>query len=194
MARNHWGKMILWIAGLKMSVKGQHKLDFGEPRIYVANHSSYMDIPCLFAGLPVNLYFIAKAEVKKIPFVGLFMMATRMIFLDRTSRQQSIKSMNSAGELIKKGKSVLVFPEGTRSRTGALKNFKKGVFMLAYNSGLSVVPVHLEGTNHVMPSNSWMVKPGQVKMTIGQPICSSDFSDIHSFMDHTKESMLALKD
>lgn len=194
MARNHWGKMILWIAGLKMSVKGKHELDFGEPRIYVANHSSYMDIPCLFAGLPVNLYFIAKAEVKKIPFVGLFMMATRMIFLDRTSRQQSIKSMNSAGELIKKGKSVLVFPEGTRSRTGALKNFKKGVFMLAYNSGLSVVPIHLEGTNHVMPSDSWTVKPGQVKMTIGQPICSSDFSDIHSFMDHTKESMLALKD
>ena len=80
MARNHWGKTILWIAGLKMTVEGVNKLDFSEPRIYVANHSSYMDIPCLFAGLPVNLYFIAKAEVKKIPFVGVFMMATKMIF------------------------------------------------------------------------------------------------------------------
>ena len=96
MARNHWGKVILWIAGLKLSVKGQSELDFSQPRIYVANHSSYMDIPCLFAGLPVNLYFIAKAEVKKIPFVGVFMMATRMIFLDRSSRQKSINSMNSA--------------------------------------------------------------------------------------------------
>lgn len=153
-----------------------------------------MDIPCLFAGLPVNLYFIAKAEVKKIPFVGIFMMATKMIFLDRTSRQKSIKSMNSAGELIKKGKSVLVFPEGTRSRSGELQHFKKGAFMLAYNAGLSVVPVHLEGTNHVMPSDALKVKPGKVQMNIGQPICSSDFENIQSFMDHTRASMLALKD
>lgn len=194
MARNHWGKVILWIAGLKMSVKGKSELDFSKPNIYVANHSSYMDIPCLFAGLPVNLYFIAKAEVKKIPFVGIFMMATKMIFLDRTSRQKSVKSMNSAGELIKKGKSVLVFPEGTRSRSGELQNFKKGVFMLAYNSGLSIVPVHLKGTNHVMASDSLVVKPGKVQMNIGQPICSSDFENIQSFMEHTKSSMLALKD
>ncbi len=192
MARNHWGKMILWIAGLKMTVKGKADLDFNEPRIYVANHFSYMDIPCLFTGLPVNLYFIAKAEVKKIPFVGFFMMATKMIFLDRSSRQKSISSMNSAGELIKNGKSVLVFPEGTRSRTGVIQNFKKGVFTLAFNSGLSVVPIHIEGTNRVMPSNSWKVRPGKVQMTMGQPICSSDFSDIQSFMDHTKASMLSL--
>ncbi|MDW3194170.1 MAG: lysophospholipid acyltransferase family protein [Cytophagales bacterium] len=194
MARNQWGKVILWIAGLKLSIKGQSELDFSQPRIYVANHSSYMDIPCLFAGLPVNLYFIAKAEVKKIPFVGIFMMATKMIFLDRGSRQKSINSMNSAGELIKKGKSVLVFPEGTRSRTGSLQTFKKGAFMLAYNSGLSVVPVHLEGTNHVMPSDSLSIKPGKVQMTIGTPISSSDFSDVQSFMDSTKASMLALKE
>lgn len=176
-----------------MNVKGTSELDFTEPRVYLANHSSYMDIPCLFSGLSVNLYFIAKAEVKKIPFVGIFMMATKMIFLDRTSRQKSINSMNSAGELIKKGKSVLVFPEGTRSRTGELQNFKKGAFMLAYNSGLTIVPVHLEGTNHVMPSDSLSIKPGKVQMTIGQPICSSDFSDLQSLMDHTRASMLALK-
>ncbi len=194
MARNQWGKVILWIAGLKMNVSGKEDLDFSKPRIYVANHSSYMDIPCLFAGLPVNLYFIAKAEVKKIPFVGIFMMATKMIFLDRTSRQKSIKSMNSAGELIKRGKSVLVFPEGTRSRTGELQNFKKGVFMLAYNSGLSVVPVHLEGTNHVMPSDALVVKPGRVQMTIGQSIDSSDFNSIQEFMDHTKAAMVVLKE
>lgn len=193
MARNQWGKVILWIAGLKLSVKGKSELDFSEPRLYLANHSSYMDIPCLFAGLPVNLYFIAKAEVKKIPFVGVFMMATKMIFLDRGSHQKSINSMNSAGALIKKGKSVLVFPEGTRSRTGSLQSFKKGAFMLAYHSGLSVVPVHLEGTNHVMPSDSLRVKPGKVQMTIGQPINSTDFSDVQSFMESTRNSMMELK-
>ena len=193
MARNHWGKVILWIAGLKLSVKGRTELDFSVPRIYVANHSSYMDIPCLFAGLPVNLYFIAKAEVKKIPFVGVFMMATKMIFLDKASRQKSIKNMNNAGELIKKGKSVLVFPEGTRSRNGKLQNFKKGVFMLAYNSGLSVVPVYLKGTNQVMPSDALRVKPGLVQMTIGQPINSAEFSDIQLFIDHTREEMLTMQ-
>lgn len=192
MARNQWGKVILWISGLKLRVRGHEQLDFSKPRIYIANHSSYMDIPCLFAGLPVNLYFIAKSEVKKIPFVGIFMMATRMIFLDRTSRQKSIKSMNDAGDLIKKGKSVLVFPEGTRSRTGTIQTFKKGAFMLAYNANLSIVPILLEGTNKVMPSDSLKVKPGKVLMTVGQPIDSNNFSDASSFMAHAKASMMSL--
>lgn len=193
MARHHWGKMILWFSGLKMSIHGVEKLDFSEPRIYVANHSSYMDIPCLFVGLPVNLYFIAKEEVKKIPFVGLFMMATKMIFLNRKNRQKAISSMNSAAELIKKGKSVLVFPEGTRSRDGSVKSFKKGVFALAYNNGLPVVPVLLEGANQVMPADSWLVRPGKVKMSIGQPICGNDYSSLDAFTQGTRESMIALQ-
>lgn len=193
MARNHWGKGILWISGLKMNIDGADQLDFSPPRIYVANHSSYMDIPCLFVGLPVNLYFIAKAEVKKIPFVGLFMMATRMIFVDRKNRMKAVSSMNSAAELIKKGKSVLVFPEGTRSRDGSVKSFKKGVFVLAYNAGLPVVPVLLEGTNQVMAPDSLMVTPGQVQMTIGQPVMGNDHSSPEAFMNSTREAMIDLK-
>ncbi len=192
MARSPWGKGVLFLSGLKLQVQGLDRLDVNQPHIYVSNHSSYMDIPCLFAGLPIDLYFIAKSQVKKIPFVGFFMKATQMIFIDQTTRQKAIESMNEAGELIRKGKSVLVFPEGTRSAGNEIRSFKKGVFALAKNAGIPVVPLALRGTHDRMPSGSLSIKPGQVQLSIGDPILAEDFDNLQDFMSSARTKMMEL--
>jgi len=192
MARSPWGKGVLFLSGLKLAVRGLEQFDSSEPRIYIANHSSYLDIPCLFAALPVNLYFIAKEEVKKIPFVGFFMKATQMIFIDRSSRQAAIDSMNEAGDLIKKGRSVLVFPEGSRKGGQDVHPFKKGAFVLARQAGIPVVPVALTGTNQLMPSGSLSIKPGSVTLQVGQPIHGADYETVQDFMHSVRRQIVSL--
>ena len=127
-ARKYWSPIILWICGVKIEIKGIESIVPDKPCIYVSNHASYLDIPCLFYALPDNLHFIAKSSLKKIPFLGWFMMATGMIFVERDNRQKSIGSLKKAARLVSRDKKVLVFPEGSRSVDGNVKAFKKGAF------------------------------------------------------------------
>lgn len=193
MARNQWGKVVLWLAGVRLIVSGVNKIAFGEPRIYIANHSSYLDIPCLFVALPINLYFIAKAEVKKIPFVGFFMKATKMIFLDRSGGKTAIESMNKSADLIKAGKSVLVFPEGTRSLDGEIKSFKKGAFVLARNANIPVVPIGLKGAELALPPDSFVIRPHKVVLEVGAPILGENFDNVESFIEEVRNQTILLR-
>lgn len=147
MARLHWSPGILWICGIQLKVEGLDHIDPNQPYVFVSNHQSYLDIPVLFRALPVNLHFVAKKELKKIPFLGWYMIATGMIFIDRSDRKKSIASLEKAARLIHQGKNVLMFPEGTRSRDGKVAGFKKGPFMLACQAEVPVLPVgiYVEG-------------------------------------------------
>ena len=193
MARTMWGPGVLWAAGAKVEVLGKSNVAPDTAYVFAANHQSFLDIACLFYAIPSNLYFIAKKEVMWMPFIGFFMWATGMIFVDRKNRERAIASMDRAGRLIKSGKNVLIFPEGTRSHDGQVKAFKKGAFMMAAKADLPIVPVAVSGTEVSMPAKSFKVTPHPVKVSIGAPISIGKEESIDDFIKSVRGTMIAMK-
>ncbi len=192
MARTMWAPGILWGCGIKLNIKNAG-FDQGTPHVFVSNHLSYLDIPVLFRAIPSNLYFIAKKEIKWLPFVGQYMMATGMLFVNRDNKHKAIISLKKAAQLVSKGKSVLMFPEGTRSKDGKINTFKKGPFHLAKDAGVSIVPIAITGTDKVLDIQSGKITPGEVQVSIGKQVDSSKFSAIQSFIRTCQEKVEQLK-
>ncbi len=196
MARTVWSPGIVWGAGIRnFKVRGLENIDKDKSHIFVSNHQSLLDIPSIIHTVPVNFYFIVKKEIKKTPLLGWYVSATGMIFIDRKNKKKAIESLHRAGKLITNGKSVLAFPEGTRSEDGKLIAFKKGLFMLAIQHGIEVVPIAVDGTHRVLPSNSWKFTPQQVKVSVGKPIRPpQDEKEVGKFMEKVKGSIGEMMD
>ena len=178
MARTVWAPMILWMAGIKLTVKGLENIPAGKQSyIVVANHQSVIDIPILFYVLPFNVYFVAKKEISKVPFIGWYMHVMGMIFLEKGGRDKALQSMISAGTLIRAGKSVITFPEGTRSLDEKIGSFKAGTFMLAEQAGVDILPVKISGAGKIWPSGSFTIKRGPVTVSFGKPISTAGLND-----------------
>lgn len=178
MARTIWGPVILWLAGIKLTVKGLENIPAGKRTyVVVANHQSVIDIPILFSVIPFNVYFIAKKEIAKVPFIGWYMHLMGMIFVDRGSREKAINSMINAGKLIREGKNVMTFPEGTRSRDGKIGVFKAGTFFMAEQAGVDILPVKITGAGKIWPSGVYTITKGPVTVSIGAPISTASLND-----------------
>ncbi len=184
--------VVMWACGAKMSTKGKENLDPTKPYIFVSNHQSYLDIPTLFQTIPHNLHFIAKKEVKWIPFIGWYMMGTGMIFVDRSNKAKARVSIEKAAKLIKKGKDVLMFPEGTRSKDGKLMDFKGGAFKLAKAAGVAIVPVAIKGTDKILPPGTFYIKPNPVEVLIGKPIASENL-EMGELIRKSRQAVLDLQ-
>lgn len=171
-----WSRSILWASRVKVSVKNLSNIDPEETYIYMSNHQSNFDIPVLLAHLPVQFRWLAKAELYRIPVFGFAMKRAGYISIDRSDRRSAIQSLRRAAGIIRGGVSVMIFPEGTRSRDGNIQDFKKGGFILALDAGVPIVPVIIHGTWPIMQKKSWTIKPGHVVLEIGKPIQTSDYS------------------
>jgi 1-acyl-sn-glycerol-3-phosphate acyltransferase len=171
-----WGRSILAVAGVRVRVTGGEALDREKPAIYMANHQSNFDIPVLLAHLPVQFRWIAKAELFRIPIMGRAMRGGGYIPIDRRNRSAAFQSLQEAAERVRGGKSIVIFPEGTRSPDGRLKPFKKGGFMLAIASGVPIVPVAIDGTFEIMPKARLLVRPREVSLRVGRPIEVAGFT------------------
>lgn len=169
-SRYIWGPGLLWCAGAKLKVEGLENLKGNEHGIYYSNHQSNFDIPALTSALPVPVYFIAKKEIKKIPIFGWGMWAIGMVFVDRKNRERARKSMEQAAKVVKRGKSLSTFPEGTRSKNGEVQAFKKGTFHLAKNGPIRLIPVAIIGTKHIQPPGGKLQIGKEVIVRIGKPI------------------------
>jgi 1-acyl-sn-glycerol-3-phosphate acyltransferase len=171
-----WAKCILGISKIKVTIKGYSNLKPGMSYIYMPNHTSNIDIPVLQASIPVQFRWLAKAELFKIPIFGHAMKSAGYISIDRSDRRSAINSLNRATKIIRNGVSVIIFPEGTRSRTHNIQPFKKGGFVLAVDSGVSIVPIIIHGTGQIMPRKKISIKPGNVTLEITKPIASSNYT------------------
>ena len=167
---NLWAKILLLICNTKVKVIGEENLLRGKPQIFMANHQSDFDILISLAYIPVQFRWIAKKELFAIPVFGAAMRSAGYIEIDRSNREKALQSIDEAALQIRRGKSVMTFPEGTRSSDGEIKPFKQGVFHLAIKSGAPVVPVSIIGSGRIMPKRSLRIKPGQIKLIIGKPI------------------------
>ncbi len=179
-----WGKSILVVSRIKVSVKGLSNIDPASPYIYMPNHQSNFDIPVLLGHLTVQFRWLAKMELFKIPIFGRAMRKAGYISIDRYHRESAFESLKVAANKIKSGVSVLIFPEGTRSRDGNIRPFKKGGFVMAIDSGVPIVPVVITGTRAIMPKGKFRVYPGHVGMVIHKPIGTSIYTR------ETKEALM----
>jgi 1-acyl-sn-glycerol-3-phosphate acyltransferase len=171
-----WAKSILGASGIKVKVKGIENLDLEKPCVFMCNHQSNFDIFVLFSALPAQFRWIAKAELFKIPLFGRAMRGAGYISIERKDRRKAIQSLREAADKIRSGVSVMIFPEGTRSLDGNIGEFKKGVFFLAHDAGVQIIPVVLNGTWSIMSKDSLAIRPGNVTLSILPPVNVTDYS------------------
>jgi len=190
-ARTLFSKGLIWISGSKLTVYGAENAPKDKPVIFVANHCSHLDIGVLCRVAPVNLHFIGKKELMWVPIVGWYMVVAGHILIDRSNKRKAVLSLKQAAIKIKNGKSVAMYPEGTRSKTGQLSVFKKGAFHLAIDAGVSVVPVHIKGTHEIWPAKKNTITPGPITVHIGKPIDSSKYSKdtVRDFVAETRAAI-----
>ena len=173
-----WGKFILFFTGVGFSVRGLDNLDPKGPYIFACNHASGYDVPLAFAGLPYWLISIAKIELKSVFILGWVMETAGHIFVDRKRSENAIASLEKSKEsLIKNPRSILLFPEGTRTMDGELGFFKRGGLMLSLDTGIPIVPVGLVGTFEMLKKGTWSFKNQPLEIRIGNPIHPKTFSN-----------------
>ncbi|MDX1660404.1 MAG: lysophospholipid acyltransferase family protein [Gemmatimonadota bacterium] len=165
-----WSRWILALLGIDVAVEGRDRLDRRTTYLFMSNHMSTFDIFALFVATEHPLRMVAKRELFFIPIFGWSLWMCGFIPIDRSDREKAIESLEEAARRIREGISVLVFPEGTRSRTGTLRPFKKGGFMLALKAGAPVVPVVVLGTQEIMQKGSLEVRKGTITVRFGEPI------------------------
>jgi len=177
MARRFWGPGLLWGARAKLAIEPLPNVDWSQPHIFISNHQSMIDICAAFVAIPVNIRFVAKQVLKYVPFLGWYMWATGMIFVDRSNRERAVRSLALAGERIRGGANILAYPEGTRSRDGRILPFKKGPFVVALRAGVPIIPVAIEGAGRVLPADGFGVRPGTIRVKFGEPIPTAGLTD-----------------
>jgi 1-acyl-sn-glycerol-3-phosphate acyltransferase len=173
-----WAKWIIRASGSRVQLYGLEHIAPGRPQIITANHASWFDVLVLAAYIPKRYRFIAKQELKRIPFFGRAWQAIGHIGIDRSDTQSAIESLDRAAKLVREDNScIIIFPEGTRSSSDEMLPFKKGAFVLALHTGLELVPTGIQGTREIMSKHSWRVAPGRIIVRFGRPVTTSVYGE-----------------
>lgn len=184
-----FGNGILMIAGVKVSTSGTDKLDKNKSYIFVSNHQSYFDIPVLMHSIPNNVRFVYRENLTKIPILGWGMYLGQYIPINRENVREAMKSLKNAAEKVKRGISVAIFPEGTRSFDGTLGEFKRGMFVIADEAKVELVPTAINGSYSIMPRNKFRIQSGNVKVTFGKPV---PYSKDKVLLENIKQQILSM--
>lgn len=166
---SNFAKGILDRGGVKVNLKGKENLP-KETCVFVANHQGIFDMITVIAYLDRAIGFVAKKEASKLPIVSSWMKEMHCVFLDRKNAREGLKTINEAIENVKKGHSMFIFPEGTRSRGDEMGEFKKGSMRLAVKSEAPIVPISIDGTYKILEANNGKFRSEEVTLTIGKPI------------------------
>jgi len=167
-----WARGILLICAVRVAVRGFENLEPGKHYVYVSNHQSYIDIPIVFGYLTVDFRIMAKATLFPIPFFGWHLKRTGHLPIGRTNVYADARRLLQAVGYIRQGISVVVYPEGGRSVSGGLEEFRTGIFLAALKEGAPIVPVTIRGSRRVLSPRSWHIRPGRVEMILDAPIAT----------------------
>ena len=173
---NNWALRLMKLAGATMEVTGKENIPEG-PVVFAANHQGYADIPLLLTQLDKPNPLIAKKELEKVPLLRDWMTELNCIFIDRDNARQAMDSLKKANELLSEGYSVCIFPEGTRSKGGEIKEFKGGTIRLATRAKVPIVPCCIEGTYNMLEANKgFKITPAKLQLHILPAIETADLS------------------
>lgn len=189
-----WSRMILRTASIKVQMEGLEHIDASRPAVYAVNHLSAVDIPVLYAELPVKFRIMAKKELFRYPFLGWHLKRSGQIPIDQGDAHASLRSLNRASESLRHGTPLVVFPEGGRAPDGRLQAFMGGAFYVAIRAQAPVVPIALVGTYEMLPMNSFHLKPGTAQLIIGEPISTAGMKvrEMDALAQQTREAVAQL--
>jgi len=166
---------ILWLSGIKLKITGLNNFSPNETYVFVSNHSSQFDIVALQKSIPNRMAMIFKKELAKIPFFGWQLYLGPYVMIDRKNMERAMKSIEEAKIKMEKNNiSIVVFAEGTRSKTGEVQQFKRGAFRLATKVGYPIVPVSISGSNKIMPKGTFKLRSGTIQIHFDKPVLSDN--------------------
>ena len=178
-----WGRFSAKLFGISIEVTGRENYNPDQNYLVVSNHAGMADIPLLLGTMNLNLRFVAKEELGKIPLFGPVIKKAGYVMIKRGQNREALKSLLQATEVLKSGRSVHIFPEGTRSATGQLLPFKRGAFLVAQKGGAPVLPVTIIGSNLITPKKSLKINKGKIRIIISKPIQPSQFKSVEELME-----------
>ena len=191
-----WARSVLAVAGI--SVRGLHleKAERGKSVVVAANHESFCDILVLLATLPMQVRFLAKRSVFRVPVLGWSIAAAGFVAVDRGDRARGAATVETALRRLEGGRSLVIFPEETRTRNGELLPFKRGAAHLALKSALPLLPVGIAGTFHILPRGTWEIRPGPVVVAVGDPIdvAGRSLRDRDAVTQETRDRIAVLRE
>ncbi len=177
-----WGRLSARLFGISIEVIGQENYSPDQNYLVISNHAGMADIPLLLGIMKLNLRFMAKEELGKIPLFGRALRQAGYVMIKRGQNRDALNSLVDAAEVLKKGHSLHIFPEGTRSATGELLPFKRGAFRVAMKGGAPVLPVTIIGSHLITPKKSLVINKGTIKVIIDKPVLPSSFNSIEELM------------
>lgn len=183
----------LAMVGVRVEVSGLERLDSNQTYIFTPNHQSLIEVPLCVTYLKRNIAYLGKKEIFKYPIFGYGIRLIGVVSVDRSNTTAAVESARQATENLRRGKSYVVYPEGTRSPDGRLLPFKKGAFMMAIDAGVPVVPVSISGATEIMPKAQIKVFPSTVRITVHEPISTRGYSkeNIAELMQLTRQKILS---
>ncbi|MCD4722748.1 MAG: 1-acyl-sn-glycerol-3-phosphate acyltransferase [Desulfobacula sp.] len=186
-----WAKLCCAIVPLNIIIKGKKKYNRNKSYVVVANHQSMADIPVIHGHLGLNIKWIMKKELGKIPIFGSACHQLGCIYIDRANHDAAIKTIREAQKKISRKASVLFFAEGTRSRDGNVMPFKKGAFRFAIETGLPILPITIKNSIHVLPSDSLDLTPGNIEIIVHHPIhiAKHHMDHLDEIIEHTRRTI-----
>ena len=168
-----WSKLIMKTILSPVHVTGLEKIDASKPHVYAVNHGSALDIPVLYAYLPLQFRIVFKKELLSYPIVGGHLKRSGQVCVDQQHPARSVASIRSALKTLKGGMPLVIFPEGGRTSDGHIQPFLPGAFFLAIKAQVDVVPIALVGTYELLPMNTYHIKPRPLEMRVGEPIATA---------------------
>lgn len=186
-----YSRVALRLFGIRVTARGRGNIDTRRPYIFMANHTSLADSPALALAIPQPLHWVFKKELARIPIFGWALLAAGQIMVDRSDPNGARAALAAGIQGLSGNSSIIIYPEGTRSRDGRLQPLKKGGFRAAIHSGLPIVPVLVLGSRDVMPADGLRVRPGAVLVEIHPPIPTEGrtAADIPALMDRVREAL-----
>jgi 1-acyl-sn-glycerol-3-phosphate acyltransferase len=185
-------RIVHFLAGVRVETEGLEKINPEEGYVYVGNHRSFADVTAVFLVLPGDLRFLAKKEVYKIPLVSFALKTMGMIEVDRSNHEAAAQSIDRAVSHLRSGRSVVLFPEGTRNRGEGLLPFKKGAFVLAIKAGVPIVPLTILGADKTIKPDTILLYPSTIRIIVGDPIATAgmDLENRDNLLEQTRSIIL----
>jgi 1-acyl-sn-glycerol-3-phosphate acyltransferase len=187
-----WAEGLARAWGMEVSARGVEQLDPSKPYVFMANHLSHVDIVALMVALPMNVGFLAKKELSKVPFLAQAIFAGGHVLIDRRDTSSAVSSMAQAAQDVANGCALVIFPEGTRASREVIQPLKKGGFHLARQAQVPLVPVGIRGTRAVMGKEDLTIRPGKVEVNVGSPVFATEFENQMLCADHVRRQLSEL--
>ena len=186
-----WSRSFFWLMFLPVTIDGKEHIKNGQSYVFVANHQSMFDVWLIYGWLPVVFKWLMKAELRKVPFVGTACKAAGHIFVERRNAKAAMESLKNVEKQLSNGVCTVIFPEGTRSLNGEVGKFKRGAFQIAWDLGLPVIPLSLDGCYEVLPKGDPFVHRHAVSMRIGEPIDLKQYADANEAIEAVRNAVIA---